>query len=251
MEYTVAQLSRLAGVSVRTLHWYDEIGLLRPAHTTPAGYRLYGPAQVDRLQDILFYRALGFALKDIGPLLDDASFDRLSALEHHREALCAQRARLDALLQTLADTIAHVKGAHDMNDPEKFTGLKEAAIRENEQAYGAEVRRTWGDEAADAVNARLMGLSPQEHARWKQLEQRILSALEDAVRRGLTPQSDEGARIAALHREWLGFAWPRYSAQAHRGLVQMYTADERFTAYYDARQPGCARFLQDAVLTHI
>ena len=101
MEYTVNGLARLAGVSVRTLHWYDEIGLLRPARVTEAGYRMYGPDEVDALQSILFYRALGVPLKQIGALMADASAGRLAALQSHRAALLCRRAQLDALLATL------------------------------------------------------------------------------------------------------------------------------------------------------
>ena len=101
MEYTVNGLARLAGVSVRTLHWYDEIGLLRPARVTEAGYRMYGPDEVDALQSILFYRALGVPLKQIGALMADASAGRLAALQSHRAALLCRRAQLDALLATV------------------------------------------------------------------------------------------------------------------------------------------------------
>ena len=94
MEYTVNGLARLAGVSVRTLHWYDEIGLLRPARVTEAGYRMYGPDEVDALQSILFYRALGVPLKQIGALMADASAGRLAALQSHRAALLCRRAQL-------------------------------------------------------------------------------------------------------------------------------------------------------------
>ncbi len=105
MEYTVNGLARLAGVSVRTLHWYDEIGLLRPARVTEVGYRMYGPDEVDALQSILFYRALGVPLKQIGALMADASAGRLAALQSHRAALLCRRAQLDALLATLDKTI--------------------------------------------------------------------------------------------------------------------------------------------------
>ena len=101
MEYTVNGLARLAGVSVRTLHWYDEIGLLRPARVTEAGYRMYGPDEVDALQSILFYRALGVPLKQIGALMADASAGRLAALQSHRAALLCRLAQLDALLATV------------------------------------------------------------------------------------------------------------------------------------------------------
>ena len=167
MEYTVNGLARLAGVSVRTLHWYDEIGLLRPARVTEAGYRMYGPDEVDALQSILFYRALGVPLKQIGALMADASAGRLAALQSHRAALLCRRAQLDALLATLDKTILTEEGKCAMTDAEKFEGFKQKLVAENEAEYGTEARGKYGDMAVDASNARLMGLSPPRCARAK------------------------------------------------------------------------------------
>ena len=128
MEYTVNGLARLAGVSVRTLHWYDEIGLLRPARVTEAGYRMYGPDEVDALQSILFYRALGVPLKQIGALMADASAGRLAALQSHRAALLCRRAQMDALLATLDKTILTEEGKCAMTDAEKFEGFKQKLV---------------------------------------------------------------------------------------------------------------------------
>ena len=233
MEYTVKQLAGLAGVSVRTLHYYDEIGLLPPARVTQAGYRLYGPAQVDALQSILFYRALGVPLKQIGALMADASAGRLAALQSHRAALLCRRAQLDALLATLDKTILTEEGKCAMTDAEKFEGFKQKLVAENEAEYGAEARGKYGDTAVDASNAKLMA--------------RINAALAAAVRAGEAPDGPEGRRIAGLHKQWLCFTWPKYTPKAHLGLAEMYVADERFTAYYDAETPGCAAFLRDAV----
>ena len=229
MEYTVNGLARLAGVSVRTLHWYDEIGLLRPARVTEAGYRMYGPDEVDALQSILFYRALGVPLKQIGALMADASAGRLAALQSHRAALLCRRAQLDALLATLDKTILTEEGKCAMTDAEKFEGFKQKLVAENEAEYGAEARGKYGDTAVDVSNAKLMGLSPEQYGA------------------GEAPDGPEGRRIAGLHKQWLCFTWPKYTPKAHLGLAEMYVADERFTAYYDAETPGCAAFLRDAV----
>src|SRR5699024_12753371 len=100
MEYSIQELSRLSGVTTRTLRWYDQIGLLKPSRVAESGYRYYGPAEVDRLQDILFYRALGVELGRIKECLDDPSFNRLAALQSHLAALAAERARADPLIQS-------------------------------------------------------------------------------------------------------------------------------------------------------
>lgn len=248
MEYTVNGLAELAGVSVRTLHWYDEIGLLHPARVTQAGYRMYGPAQVDALQSILFYRALGVPLREIAALLNASDGARLGTLLKHRAALQGRRAQLDALLATLDKTIEQEEGKRQMTDQEKFEGFKQKLVADNETRYGREVRERYGDDAADRSNAHFMQLTAQQYEAMQALGAQIHAALAAAVQAGLDPAGEEGARIAALHREWLGYTWPAYTPAAHRGLAEMYVADERFAAYYDAAAPGCAQFLHDAIL---
>lgn len=250
MEYTVKQLADLAGVTVRTLHWYDETGLLRPARTTQAGYRLYGPGEVDTLQTILFYRALGMPLAEIKTMLADPAFHRLEALRRHRDALEGERARLEALLATLDKTILQEEGKIRMTDKEKFEGFKQKLVEDNERQYGAEIRGSYGDETVDASNKKLLGLTRAQYDEMQALAAQINAALEAAVQAGADPAGEQGRRIAALHREWLGFTWPKYEKQAHRGLAQMYVADARFTAYYDGKVPGCAQFLCDAITAY-
>lgn len=247
MEYTVKALAELAGVTPRTLRWYDQKGLLKPRRTTAAGYRIYGPREVDRLQDILFYRELGLELEAVREILDAPGFDRAAALRSHLAELEARRRRLDALILTVERTIEETEGGRPMSDREKFEAFKRRAVEANEEQYGEEVRRKYGDEAADQSNARLLSMTEEEHGQWKALEAEILSALAAAVRSGEDPAGPEGRRIAELHRRWLCCTWGKYTPQAHRGVAELYTADERFTAYYDREVPGCAAFLRSAV----
>lgn len=247
MEYTVNTLAKLVGVTARALHWYDEIGLLSPSYTTEAGYRMYGAEQVDMLQQILFYKTLGIKLESIKNILTAPDFNRSEALEKHRETLCAQREQIDALLLTLDKTIQAEKGEITMTDSEKFEGFKKKLVDENEEKYGAETRRMHGDKTVDESNAKLMHLTKEQYDAMQTLGEAINTALCAAVQASEVPSGQEGTRIAQMHKEWLAFTWPKYSAEAHRGLAQMYTADERFTAYYDKEQPGCAQFLCDAI----
>ncbi len=240
MEYTVKALAELAGVTPRTLRWYDQKGLLKPRRTTEAGYRIYGPGEVDRLQAILFYKELGLELEAVREILDAPGFDRVAALE-------ARRRRLDALILTVEKTIEEAKGGTQMSDKEKFEAFKRQAVEANEEQYGREIREQYGPEAVEASNARLLSMTEEEHGQWKALEAEILSALAAAVRAGEDPAGPEGRRIAELHRRWLCRAWDKYTPQAHRGVAELYTADQRFTAYYDQEVPGCAAFLRDAV----
>ncbi len=246
-EYTVHALAKIAGISVRTLHWYDEIGLLRPCRVTQAGYRVYSAHEVDLLQQILFYRALGVPLKKIGALLSAPAFDRLMTLQNHRIAILAQKAQLDALLSTLDKTISTEKGESTMTDIEKFEGFKQQLVTENEQKYGAEARANYGNEEIDASNAKMMQLTKEQYEAMNVLGAEINARLEAAVQTAADPKGAEGQKIAALHKDWLHYTWKKYTAAAHAGLAQMYVADARFTEYYDSRVSGCAQFLCDAI----
>ncbi len=251
MQYTVKQLAELAGISARALRYYHQIGLLRPGSFSGAGYRLYGPAEVDRLQQILFYRELGLPLDEIASLLDDPAFDRRKALQSHLAALRQQRQRLDSLILTVEKTIQHETGGTMMTDQDKFEGFKKQIVQANEEKYGAEIRAKYGDPVIDRAHARVLSLTKEEYDAWNTLGAEILSELEQAVYSHDDPKGETGKRLAELHRRWLSYSWERYSPNAHRGLAQMYVCDERFTAYYDRNVPGCAAFLRAAILSHI
>lgn len=250
MEYTVKALADLAGVTPRTLRWYDRQGLLKPLRTTEAGYRLYGPGEVDRLQDILFYRELGLELAAIRRILDDPAFDRQAALQSHLGELEARRRRLEGLILTVRKTIDETRGGSKMRDEEKFEAFKRNVVEANEAKYGCEIREKYGDETVDRANANILALTEEEYSQWKALGEEINAALARAVRDGADPAGAEGQRIAALHRRWLSYSWETYTPQAHRGLGQLYTADPRFTAYYDGEVPGCAAFLCRAIAAY-
>ena len=159
MEYSIQELSRLSGVTTRALRWYDQIGLLKPSRVAESGYRYYGPAEVDRLQDILYYRALGVELARIRECLDDPAFDRLAALQSHLAALEAERARLDALIQSVRDTIRCEERKEIMSDEQKFEALKQRVLTRYEQIYGKEARDKYGDDMVGAAQSALRNLT--------------------------------------------------------------------------------------------
>ena len=248
MEYSIQELSRLSGVTTRTLRWYDQIGLLKPSRVAESGYRYYGKAEVDRLQDILYYRALGVGLARIKECLDDPSFDRLAALKRHLAALEAERERLEKLIQSVKDTIGAEERNEIMSDEQKFEAFKQRTVAHNEEVYGAEIRSKYGDETVDAANAAVMNLTQEQYQEWTDLGQAIQTRLEAAVQAGLSPESEAGKELCALHRRWLTITGSRYDPAKHRGIAELYVMDERFTAYYDQHLPGCARFLREAVI---
>lgn len=251
MEYTIQKLAHLAGISTRTLRYYDQIGLLSPARTNEAGYRIYGTKEVDVLQQILFYKEMGLELAQIKEAIQDAEFDSLAALHSHLEKLIEKRRQIDLLIENVKKTIGKEEGKNKMSDQEKFEGFKKELVEKNEQKYGKEVREKYGDEVVDQSNANMMGLTEEQYTHMQKLGEKINLLLEEAVKNHEYVEDEIGERVALLHKEWLGYTWQTYSTQAHRGLVQMYVLDERFKAYYDKNVEGCAEFLKQAVEYHI
>ncbi len=247
MEYTVQKLAKLAGVSARTLRFYDEIGLLAPARISASGYRIYGPAQVDTLQQILFYRAMGMELGQIAQTLKSPTFDRMEALREHLKALEGKKAQVQQMIDTVQTTIEKEMGMRTMTDSEKFKGFKEKLIADNEEKYGVEIRERYGEDTVKKSNARMMKLTEEQYGKMEALGNEIMEKLKATVEGGLSPDSAEGREIAMLHKQWLGFTWGQYSPEAHKGLGDMYVADERFAAYYDKAAAGSAQFLRDAI----
>ncbi|ASJ54767.1 MerR family transcriptional regulator [Brevibacillus formosus] len=246
MEYTVQKLGLLAGVSTRTLRYYDEIDLLKPARINSSGYRIYGQQEVDRLQQILFYRELGVSLEEIKEILDSPTFDADRALREHREKLLERRAQLDALIANVDLTLAQREGTKTMSDKQKFEGFKQKLIDDNESQYGEEIRAKYGNDQVDKSNQKIKGMTEQEYAALEQLNEELHETLAQAFATG-DPAHELAQKAADFHRQWLSFYWDSYSKEAHAGVAQMYVDDPRFTAYYDKDQPGVAEFLRDAV----
>ncbi len=246
MEYTVQKLGKLAGVSPRTLRYYDEMGILKPARINSSGYRIYGQEEVDQLQQILFYRELGLKLEVIKELITSPSFDATQALRTHRTQLLDKRAQLDQLIVNVGKTISTKEGTMTMSDQEKFEGFKQKLIDDNEETYGKEIRDKYGDDTVDKSNAKVKNMSQAQHNEVTRLTQEITDKLAEAYQHG-DPSSALAQEVTELHKQWLMYYWNEYSKEAHAGLAQMYVDDERFTAYYDKEQPGTAAFLRDAI----
>ncbi|ACT01417.1 MerR family transcriptional regulator [Paenibacillus sp. JDR-2] len=246
MEYTVQKLGQLAGVSTRTLRYYDELGLLKPARVRKSGYRIYGQAEVDLLQQILFFRELGLGLEQIRQIIQDPAFDKSNALKEHREQLLDRRRQLDVLIRNVEQSIEHAEGRINMSDKQKFEGFKQKLIDENEKKYGMEIREKYGDDSVNASNAKLSNMTQEQYDEVTSLGEEIKATLAEAFKTG-DPAGELARKTAELHKRWLMFYWKEYSKEAHAGLSQMYVDDERFTAYYDTDQPGVAAFLRDAI----
>lgn len=247
MEYSIKKLSEMAGVSSRTLRYYDTIDLLKPKRINSSGYRIYGKNEVDRLQQILFFREFEIPLEEIKKYLDDQSFDNQVALAKHRQQLLAKRARIDQLLSTIDKTMRHNKGENDMTDKEKFMAFKQKQLQENEEKFGNEIREKYGKETVEKSNQQYANLTEEQYHQLQTLAEQIITNLKAAMETK-NPEGEAAQAVAALHKEWLSFTWPSYSKEAHQGLAEMYVFDERFRKYYDGPAgEGAAQFLRDAI----
>ncbi|NTW72948.1 MAG: MerR family transcriptional regulator [Eubacteriaceae bacterium] len=249
MEYTVQKLGQLAGISPRTLRYYDEIGILKPARINSSGYRIYGQKEVDLLQQILFYRELGVELDSIRDIITSPGFDGAVSLKIHRDKLLEKREQLDILIANVEKTIAVTEGRITMSNKEKFEGFKKKMVTDNEKKYGREAREKYGEDAVNKSNAKVQGMTQEQYDEVTALALEISTTLAEAFKTG-DPGGELAQKTAELHKKWLTFYWDKYSKEAHAGLAQMYVDDERFTAYYDKDQPGTAVFLRDAIFIY-
>ncbi|MBM3269201.1 MAG: MerR family transcriptional regulator [Candidatus Sericytochromatia bacterium] len=237
MAYTVKRVADLAGVTVRTLHHYDRIGLLKPSAVSGAGYRLYGQADLARLQEILILRELDCDLARIRAILDAPAHDRRSALLQHRERLAARQDRIIGLIATLDRTIAAMEGGTEMSAEQLFEGF-------DDSRYRAEAEQRWGKDVVADSYRRMERLSAQDRDAIKAEAEAIGTGFAGLV--GRDPADPEVQAVAARHHAWVNRFWD-CSPEAFRNLGQMYVDDARFTATYDRIRPGLAVFVRDAM----
>jgi DNA-binding transcriptional MerR regulator len=244
VRYSVKQLARLAGVSVRTLHVYDKLGLLTPPVRTEAGYRYYGEPELLRLQQILFYKELDLPLKAIADILDDPGFDLARALTGHKTALQARRDRLDILLNTIDNTIDHLKNKTMSNFEKLYEGLDGAA------ALRQEAIDKWGEEAILRSEHALVEMGPAGLEQLKSDQRDIDRRLRALA--GEDPQSEAVQEQIARHYELIRGFWgmragEAIKAAAYKGLGDLYASDERYTASDGRPDPKFAAFMRAAM----
>ncbi|MBW8351106.1 MerR family transcriptional regulator [Bacillus sp. IITD106] len=239
MRLKVKEVADLVGISVRTLHHYDEIGLLIPEETTEAGYRIYSNENLETLQQILFFKELGFPLKQIKEIISSPSFDREEALSLHRKMLLEKRSRLDRMIETVEKTMKHMKGEIKMSNKEKFEGFDFS-----HNPYEQEARERWGDEAVNKANQKIGNMSKSEKKDFEERFNEIYRKLAEI--RHIAPDSKEAQEGI---KEWFDFlnTMGDYSFDAFKGLGQMYVDDERFTKNIDQFGEGLAQFMCDAM----
>ena len=241
--YTVGRVAALSGVTIRTLHHYDEIGLLSPGGRSAAGYRIYEESDLERLQQILFYRELGFVLKEISTIVDDPGTDALEHLRRQRKLLSERIKRLSAMV----DAIDYEMEATTMDIPltpeERFEVFGEFRPED----YAEEANQRWGETEAYRQSQRRVSTYRKED--WQQLkaeEQEVRDRLAAAFAGGVSPESEEAMAAAEAHRQLISRWFYECTYDIHRGLTDMYVSDERFRSNYDTQIPGLASFIRDA-----
>ncbi len=244
---TVGEVAALARVTVRALHHYDEIGLVSPSGRSEAGYRLYSDADLERLQQVLLYRELGFALDDIREAMTAPDFDRAAALREQRRLLEEQGERLQAMIDAVDDAIAAHEGGYAMTDEEMFEVFGGFDVRK----YGAEIEERWGGTVPfEQARERIKSYQKDDWQGMKAEAEAIYDALVQAKDSGVATDTAAARAVAEDHRQHISRWFYDCSPEMHRGLGEMYLADDRFTATFEAISPGLTRYVRDAFVAN-
>jgi DNA-binding transcriptional MerR regulator len=244
MSYTVKQLSTLAGVSPRTLHYYDEVGLLKPESVGANGYRYYGDDSALRLQQILFYREMDLPLEDIRKIMGRRDFDALTALQEHRKALQQKVERLDRLIRTVDDTILHLKGEKPMSKKQLFEAFSEA----EQEKYAAEAERMYDPKIVQASQKKWKSYTAADKQRIGEEGNAAYEAIVAAIPLG--PSSPEAQAGVECWRKHMDYFWTPNLEQL-AGLTELYNNDPRFKANFDKVDPRLAEFMREAVKIYV
>ncbi len=247
MDYSVGQVAGFAGVTVRTLHHYDEIGLLVPSGRSHAGHRRYSDTDLDRLQQVLFYRELGFPLDEVASLLDDPDTNPREHLRRQHELLTARIRRLQEMAAAVETAMEAKKMGINLTPEEKF----EVFGDHDPEQYAEEVEQRWGGTEAYREAQRRAGSYTKDD--WKRINDELNAVhahMGDLLDRGLAADSAEAMDGAEEHRRFITRHHYECSHELHSCLGEMYVSDERFTAFYEAIRPGLAVFMRDAILAN-
>ncbi|MEV0602079.1 MerR family transcriptional regulator [Streptomyces sp. NPDC050315] len=247
MTYSVGQVAGFAGVTVRTLHHYDEIGLLSPSARSHAGHRRYDDADLDRLQRVLFYRELGFPLDEVAALLDDPDADPQEHLRRQHDLLTARIARLQEMAAAVQTAMEARRMGINLTPEEKF----EVFGDHDPDRYAEEVERRWGHTDAYKESQRRAATYTKED--WQRLTadfDALHRRMGELLAQGVPADSEAAMDVAEEHRRFISRHHYECSYEMHTCLGEMYVADERFTATYEAIRTGLAAYMRDAMLAN-
>ena len=247
--YKIKEVSNLAGVTVRTLHHYDAIALLKPCFINDAGYRYYGDKELEKLQQILFFRELDFSLEEIKKILNNPDFDKVSCLTLHRQLLLEKRQRLDNIIASLDKTLLSLEGGIKMNKKEMFKSFDMKSIEEHKAKYTEETKKKYGD--TPAYKESQEKTSKYGKSDWENImgeAEKIYISLSD-----LMNEEPNSPKVQALVQQWRDHITNNFyncTLDIFRGLALMYTTDERFKENIDKYGEGLTEFLSSAMIIY-
>ncbi|BCR35148.1 MerR family transcriptional regulator [Mariniplasma anaerobium] len=246
MNYKVKQVSKLVGVSVRTLHHYDEIGLLMPKFITDAGYRIYADEDLERLQQILFFKELDFSLQEIKNILDTPGFDKKKALYRHKKLLIEKRKRVERLITTVEKTLKAFEERKDINTMDMFEGFDMTEIEKHKEKYAEETKEKYENNSAYIESIKKTSKYTKEdwariHAEKEKIDKKIISNMDKGVKDVIVQEE-----VAKL-RQHITDNYYQCTVEIFRGLGDLYVQDERFTKNIDKNKSGYAVFLREAI----
>ncbi len=248
MKYQVKHVAEMAGVSIRTLHHYDNIQLLNPSALTDAGYRLYSDADLERLQQILFFKEIGFRLDEVKEMLDQPNFNRKAALLSQKDMLMKKKQRMEEMIQTLDRTLQSIEGGELMNKRDLFAGLSMKDIEEYQKAYADEVRNLYGREIAEETEKRTSAYSSDD---WRAIMAEFDSIYRRiAARMEYGPDDTEVQAAVGAFRDHICQYHYDCTLDIFRGLGEVYITDERFTDSINQYGAGLAAFLREAIIIY-
>ncbi|GAA2245612.1 MerR family transcriptional regulator [Kitasatospora cystarginea] len=245
--YSVGQVAAIAKVTVRTLHHYDEIGLLSPSGRTPAGYRRYEDADLDRLQQILFYRELGFSLEEIASILDDDSVSPTEHLRRQHQLITSRIAQLQEMAAAVEQAMEARRMGIQLTPEEKF----EVFGADYQESWETEAEQRWGHTEAWKQSQQRTG--QYSKADWQRIQaetESLNSRLVEVFRSGAAADSAEAMEAAEAHRRHISGNFYDCTYEIHRGIAGMYVGDPRFTATYEKLAVGLAQWLHDAMVAN-
>lgn len=244
MSYSVGQVAVFAGITVRTLHHYDEIALLSPSGRNHAGHRRYDDADLDRLQRILFYRELGFPLDEVAALLDDPDADPQEHLRRQHELLSARIAELQKMAEAVEHAMEAKKMGINLSPEEKF----EVFGGKDPERYGEEAEQRWGGTPGYEETQRRVARYTKDD--WKRMQDEVADwgARYDALMEaGEPPTGERAVAMAEEHRRHITKWFYDCTPEIHQGLGDLYVSDERFREFYDSMRPGLAEHVRAAI----
>ncbi len=243
MSYTVNKLAKLSGISVRTLHYYDEVGLLKPSGIKENGYRYYEEKELLRLQQILFYRELEFSLDAIKNIIDNPKFNMMEALVDHKKLLESKKKRIETLLSTIDTTITNMKGGGSMGSDDLYQGFSDEEMKKLQE----EAKAKWGyTDAYKQSIQRTKHWTKKDYDKAGKDQRDITKEMADLFKSGKSIDNEKVQNVIEKHYQYINQFYDA-PIKMYRNLGHMYVDDPRFTAYYDNFAKGLAVFVRDAI----